>query len=139
MGAIAGFFAWVLLWVGGERLVSAVGPDWFGPQQLAFQAAIEHGGAFTADTRLLLVHLILGSIVSLLSGFVAALVAGENRRAPMVLGVLLVALGVLKAVLSWPYVPLWYHAGFTALLMPMAMLGAALYSSKRLVASRSRS
>ena len=126
VGVIAGFFAWAMAWVGGEKILSAVWPEGFGAHQRAFQAAIENGGPFTADTTLLLTHLVLGSIVSVMSGFLAALIAGENRRAPLVLGVLLVALGLLKAVLSWPYVPLWYHVIFTALLLPMTVVGGKL-------------
>jgi hypothetical protein len=63
-------------------------------------------------------HIVLGSIVSVMSGFLAALIAGENTRAPLLLGFLLVvAIGLPKAVLSWPLVPIWYHVIFTALLI----------------------
>ena len=75
---------------------------------------------------MLLVHIVLGSIVSVMSGFLTALVAGENKRTPLILGFLLVALGLLKAVLSWAYVPLWYHVIFTAILIPMTMMGGKL-------------
>jgi hypothetical protein len=71
-------------------------------------------------------HIVLGSIVSVMSGFLAALIAGENKRAPLVLGFLLVAFGLLKVVLSWPYVPIWYHVIFTALLIPMTIIGGKL-------------
>ena len=126
LGVIAGFFAWAIAWVGGEKILSAVWPEGFGAHQRAFQAALEHGGQFTADTTLLLTHIVLGSMVSVMSGFLAALIAGENRRAPLVLGFLLAALGLLKAVLSWQYVPLWYHVIFTALLLPMTIVGGKL-------------
>ena len=43
LGVIAGFFAWVIVWVGSEKILSAIWPEWFGAHQLAFQAAIEHG------------------------------------------------------------------------------------------------
>lgn len=123
LGVIAGFFAWSIAWFGGETILSAIGPQWFGVHQAAFQAAIVNGGQFTADTTLLITHILLGCVVSVLAGFIAALIARENRRAPLVLGMLLLAFGVLKAVMSWPYVPMWYHVLFTALLLPMTMLG----------------
>ena len=129
VGVIAAFFAWVIAWVGSEKILSAIWPEGFGAHQRAFQAAIENGpgaSGFTADTTLLLTHIVLGSIVSLMSGFLAALIAGENRRAPLVLGFLLVAFGLLKVVMSWPYVPIWYHVIFTALLLPMAIMGGKL-------------
>jgi hypothetical protein len=129
LGVIAGFFAWAIVWVGSEKILSAILPNWFGAKQRAFQAAIEHGGQFTADTTLLLTHIVLGSIVSVMSGSVAALIAGENKRAPLVLGFLLFAVGLMKMVMSWPYVPIWYHVIFTALLIPMAILGGKLITT----------
>ena len=97
------------------------------PMQMALMtAAVANGGQFTADTTLLLIHIVLGSIVSVMSGFLAALIAGENKRAPMVLGVVLLALGLLKAVMSWPYVPVWYHVIFTAILLPTTIMGGRL-------------
>ena len=127
-GVIVGFFAWALMWFGSEKLLSALWPA-FGTHQRAFQAAIENGGQFTADAKMLLTHIVLGSIVSLMSGFLAALLAGGNQRAPLALGCLLLAFGVLKAAMSWPYVPLWYHVIFTALLLPMAILGGKLITT----------
>jgi hypothetical protein len=126
LGVIAGFFVWLIVWVGSEKILSAIWPEWFGAHQTAFQAAIEHGGQFTADSTILLIHIVLGSIVSVMSGFLAALIAGENKRAPLVLGVLLLAVGLLKAVMSWPYVPIWYHVIFTAILLPMTIVGGKL-------------
>ena len=126
LGVVAGFVAWLVLWLGSEVVLSAMWPEGYGAHQLAFQAAIENGGPFTANTRLLLIHIVLGSVISMASGFLAALVAGENMRAPLVLGFVLVVLGLLKAAMSWPYVPIWYHVIFTAVLLPMAMAGGKL-------------
>jgi uncharacterized membrane protein (DUF485 family) len=126
VGVVAGFFAWAIAWVGSEKILSAIWPEGFGAHQRAFQAAIENGGQFTADTTMLLVHIVLGSIVSVMSGFLAALIAGENKRAPLILGFLLVTFGLLKAVLSWAYVPIWYHVIFTAILIPMTIMGGKL-------------
>ena len=125
LGVIVGFLAWMIAWFGGEKIISAAWPA-FGVHQAAFQAAIENGGQFTADSAALLTHIVLGSIVSLISGFLAALVAGENKRAPLILGFLLLAMGLLKAGMSWPYVPIWYHVIFTAILLPMAIVGGKL-------------
>ena len=126
VGVIAGFIAWMVAWFGGESVLAALSPAGFGAPQRAFEAALVEGHAFTAPASLLVAQLVLGSLVSLLAGFVAALVARESRRAPLVLGVLLSAMGVLKAVMSWPLVPVWFHLVFTALLLPLAMLGGRL-------------
>lgn len=125
LGVISGFFAWFIAWVGSEKILSAI---WlgFGAHQRAFEEAVKNGGQFTADTTMLLTHIVLGSIVSVMSGFLAALIAGENKRAPLVLGFLLLAVGLLKLVMSWPYVPIWYHVVFTAILLPMTIMGGRL-------------
>ncbi len=131
LGVIAGFFAWAIAWFGGEKILSAIWPEGFGDHQRAFEAALTDGGPFTANTTMLLTHIVLGSTVSVMSGSLAALTAGENMRAPLALGVLLLAFGLLKAVMSWPYVPLWYHIIFTALLLPMAILGGRLVTNSQ--------
>ena len=126
LGVIAGFLAWSIVWVGSEKVLSAMWPAWYGAHQLAFEAAVANGGQFTADTTILVMNIVRGSTVSVMSGFLAALIAGEHKRSPLILGVLLVAFGLLIVVLSWPYVPIWYHVIFTALLIPMTVMGSKL-------------
>lgn len=127
LGVIGGFFAWMTMWVGSERILSVIFPAGYGVHQAAFQAAVENGASgFTVDTTLLFIHLVQGLIVSVISGSLAALIAGENKRAPLILGFLLVAFSLLIVVLSWPYVPVWYHVCFTAMLLPMTIVGGKL-------------
>jgi len=129
LGVIAGFFSWLIVWFGSEKILSAIWPA-FGVHQRAFEEAIKNGGQFTADTTMLLTHIVLSSIVSVMAGSLAAVIAGENSRAPLVLGFMLLALGILKAVMSWPYVPIWYHIIFTGILLPMAIMGGKLITTK---------
>ena len=128
LGVIGGFFAWLIVWFGSEKGLSAIWPA-FGVHQKAFEEAIKNGGQFTADTTMLLTHIVIGSIVSVMAGALAALVAGENSRAPLVAGCLLLAMGIAKAVMSWQYVPIWYHVIFTAILLPMAIVGGKLITT----------
>jgi len=131
LGAICGFIAWLIVWIGSEKILSAIWPA-FGAHQSAFEEAIKNGhdgSPFTADTTMLLMHIILGSIVSVIAGALAALIAGENARAPLGAGCLLLAMGLLKASMSWSYVPLWYHVIFTAMLLPLTILGGKLIST----------
>ena len=128
LGVIAGFIAWLIVWVGSEKILSAIWPA-FGAHQRAFEEAIKNGGQFTAETTMLLTHIVLGSIVSVGAGFLAALIAGENSRTPLFAGILLLAMGVMKAVMSWQYVPIWYHVIFTAMLLPLAILGGKLITN----------
>jgi len=126
LGVIAGFIAWSIVWVGSEKVFSAIWPEWYGAHQLAFEAAVANGGQFSADMTILLMNIVRGSIISVMSGFLAGLIAGENKRSPLILGFLLVVFGLLVVVLSWPYVPIWYHVIFTALLIPMTIMGGKL-------------
>lgn len=128
LGVIGGFIAWLIVWVGAEKILSAIWPA-FGMHQAAFQAAIEDGGQFSANSTMLVVHIVLGSIVSVISGTLASLIAGENSKAPLIAGCLLLAMGVAKAAMSWQYVPIWYHVIFTAILLPMAILGGRLITT----------
>jgi len=128
LGVIGGFFAWLIVWIASEKILSAIWPT-FGVNQKGFEEAVKNGpgaSGFTADTTMLLTQFVLGSLVSVMAGALAALVAGENSRSPLVVGLVLLALGILKAVMSWQYVPIWYHIIFTAILLPMAVLGGKL-------------
>jgi hypothetical protein len=90
---------------------------------------IKNGGEFAPNSSMLLTHIVVGSIVSVMAGGLAALAAGENSRAPLIVGILLLAMGIAKAVMSWQYVPIWYHVIFTAILLPMAIVGGKLITS----------
>ncbi len=129
LGAIAGFVIWSIVWVGSEKILSAIWPDWYGAHQLAFEAAVKNGGDFTADTTILFMNILRGSIISVFSGFLTALIAGENKRSPLILVGLLVAFGLLVVAMSWSYIPLWYHVVFTLLLFPMPIVGGKLVKS----------
>ena len=128
LGVIGGFIGWMIVWIGSEKIISALWPA-FGVHQKAFEEAIKNGGEFTADTTMLLTHIVLGSIVSVMAGALAALIAGENSKAPMFAGILLLLMGIAKAVMSWQYVPIWYHVIFTATLLPLAIVGGKLIST----------
>src|SRR5882762_11243402 len=93
LGVISGFFAWLIVWVGSEKILSAIWPA-FGVHQKAFEEAVKNGGQFTAETAMLLTHIVVGSIIAVGSGSLAALIAGDNSRAPLVVGILLLALGI---------------------------------------------
>ncbi len=131
LAVVCGFIAWMLAWFAGEQVLSAIAPDAFGVHQRAFEAALIKGGAYRANSTMLLTHLPLAAIVSLLAGYLCAVIARGDPRARLVLAVLLLAIGVMKAAMSWPLVPLWYHIAYTALLPAMAIVGGRLKRAKR--------
>lgn len=128
LGVIGGFVGWGVVWFVSEKALSAIWPA-FGVHQKAFEEAIKNGGQFTADTTMLLTHIVVGSIVSVIAGSLSALIAGENSRAPLFVGILLLLMGGAKAVMSWQHVPIWYHIIFTAMLLPLAIIGGKLINT----------
>ena len=128
LGVIAGFISWLIVWFVSEKGLSVIWPA-FGVHQKAFEEAIKNGGEFTANSTMLLTHIVLGSIVSVMAGALAALIARENSRAPLIAGCLLLAMGIAKAAMSWPLVPIWYHVIFTAILLPLAIVGGKLIAN----------
>ncbi len=128
LGVIGGFVGWLIVWIGIEKGLSALWPA-FGVHQKAFEDVIKNGGEFAADNTMLVTHVVVGSLVSVMAGALAALIAGENSKAPLIAGCLLLVMGIMKAVMSWQYVPLWYHAVFTLMLLPLAIVGGKLVST----------
>jgi hypothetical protein len=112
-----------------RKILSAVLPDWYGAPQVAFQNAVENGPAtpgFMVETHLLIMHIIIGAIIAVIAGYVAALISGESKRTPLIAGILLLALGLAKVAMAWPYVPIWSHIIFTLMLLPLAIAGGKL-------------
>ena len=132
LGVIAGFIAWSILWVGSDQLLILFSPGWYGDHQDGFQAALVNGTPFTADNTILLMHLGRAAIISIMAGFIAALVAGENRRTPLALGVLLLLFGIGVQAMAWNYIPIWYHVIFLGLLLPLTILGGRMKQTGRM-------
>jgi hypothetical protein len=128
LAAIVGFVAWSILWVGSERALSVASPDWFGAHQVAFEKATLNKEAYTPDTTILVLNVARGTLVTILTGFLTALISRENRRSTLILGILLVAFGLVVVVMTWHIIPLWYHVLFTVMLIPMTIVGGRLKS-----------
>jgi len=128
LGVIAGFISWLIVWFVSEKGLSVIWPA-FGVHQKAFEEAIKNGGEFTANSTMLLTHIVLGSLISIMAGALAALIAGKDTYAPLIAGCLLLAMGIAKAAMSWQLVPIWYHVIFTAMLLPMAIVGGKLIAN----------
>ena len=126
LGVVVGFIAWSIVWVGSDQVLISLSPSWYGAHQLGFQAAMFNQQPFTPDTNILLMHLVRSVIVSIMAGFIAAVVAGENRRSPLALGVVLLLFGIGVQAMAWSYLPVWYHLIFLLLLIPMTILGGKL-------------
>ena len=115
LGVIVGFIVWSILWVGFDAVLRTVWTNYD-----------ESAKAMKFSSLMLLVPIILSAVVSLISGYVAALVAKENTKSPLILGVLLLIVGIFVQIGVWDKIPLWYHLTFWILLIPMTILGGRL-------------
>jgi xanthine/uracil permease len=80
LGAIVGFIVWSVLWVGSDFILMAISPDWYGRHHTALAAAVENKTAFMSDSTILIIALIRSVVFSIISGYIAALIAGENKK-----------------------------------------------------------
>lgn len=125
LGVIAGFIAWSILWVGGDQvLINTIG--WYGEHQNAFEKAFTNKDPFQADTTVLGMNIVRSVITSLIAGYLTAIVANENRKSTLILGILLLLFGAAVEIAAWNYLPVWYHAVFLVLLIPVTIAGGKL-------------
>ena len=129
LGVIVGFLVWSILWVGSDQVLINSFRDWYGAHQNAFETAMLNETAFTPNNTILVMHLVRSVIISIMAGFLAAFVANENKKAPLALGILLLLFGLMVQVMAWSYLPIWYHAIFLLLLVPVTIIGGRLRSS----------
>lgn len=126
LGVIAGFIAWSILWVGSDQLLHTFSPGWYGAHQDRMALAIFNGDSFNADTTVAIVGLVRSAIASFMAGFLAAVVAGENRRSPLILGILLLVIGIAVQLYVWNVLPIWFHLIFWLMLIPVTILGGRI-------------
>lgn len=113
---VAGFVLWSVLWVGGTAVAAMMMPETL-------------TSAERVEDVVVLVGLILASVVvSVVSGWSAAAVAGRDRagQAVKVLAGVLLLVGIAVEASAWSTTPAWYHLVFLALLVPATMVGGNL-------------
>jgi hypothetical protein len=122
LGVIAGFLVWSILWIGSDQvLIAALG--WYAEHQNAFRNAFTKGSAFETSSTVLVMNIVRSVIISFISGYLAAMIARENRWSTLILGILLLLFGLMVEIAAWKYLPLWYHLVFLLLIVPMTIAG----------------
>jgi hypothetical protein len=76
------------------------------------------------DLAMMIARLMLGAVSSFGAGGVAAWIARGNAMAPMIVGLISIALFVPVHYGLWDKFPVWYHITFLVSLLPFTMLGA---------------
>lgn len=129
LGVIAGFIAWSILWLGVDQVLRSASPGWYGAHELRFENATLNETPFDADMMMLILHLVRSSVISIMSGFLAVVVANERKKTTLILGILLLAFGIYVQLSVWKFMPVWYHFLFLFLLIPMTIIGGKLKRS----------
>ena len=119
-GVLAGFVLWSVLW-------------------LVYNSVLKKAHLLTADTATpigdakSLLLLLFGSIVmSAVAGYCCAAIVQSTSYSPIaVLGLLLLAIGIVVQSQYWRLMPLWYHLCFLILLIPLCFVGASLRAAAR--------
>lgn len=130
LGIIVGFVVWSIVWVGGEAfLANTISPDWIGQYSREAEKALFNNEPMKHDSSIALIHLVRSFFTSIIAGYMCALVAGEFKRSTLILGIILLAVGLMVQIMAWAVFPVWYHILFLLLLIPMTMLGGRLRRS----------
>jgi hypothetical protein len=129
LGVVVGFVVWSILWVVSGEVLSLILPDWYGKTAADFRAAVAAQTPYALGSGVLIWLLVQSVICSLISGYIAALVARENVKSTLLLGILLLLFGIFVQSMHWNYMPLWYHIPFLLLLIPMTIMGGKLRKS----------
>ena len=125
-GVFVGFIVWSVIWMGTDAVLTMISPNWYAKNIIDLHTAAASGQPYQSETVMTLMALCLSVICSFISGYAAALVAGENSKSPLILGVLLLLVGILVTFSFWNYFPLWYHFLFLFLLIPVTIFGGKL-------------
>ncbi|MBI1210024.1 MAG: hypothetical protein GC190_01055 [Alphaproteobacteria bacterium] len=102
---------------------------------LAWPALAEANRAFNAtqtadfDQQMLIARLGLAAAASIVAAWIAGLTVRDNRIAPIVGGLALLALFVPVHLGIWDKFPLWYHVTFLTSLPVLAFIGGRLAPS----------
>ena len=126
LGVIVGFVVWTITWLGTDAILTVISPNWYAKNIIDLNTAAASGQPYLSETIMTLMALGLSIVCSFISGFIAALIARENSKSTLILGVLLLVVGVSVSVSFWNYFPIWYHVLFLLLLIPVTILGGKL-------------
>lgn len=131
LGVIVGFIVWSVIWIGTDAILTIISPNWYAKNIIDLNTAAANGQPYQSETVMTIMALSLSVICSFISGFAAALIARENVKSTLILGILLLLVGISVSVSFWNYFPLWYHILFLLSLIPVTIIGGRLKGESR--------
>ena len=126
LGVLFGLLVWGVFLVTSDLAWEAFSPDWFGKSQNELRSAIFYDTPFKPQTSILLIVIIRSIFYSIISGVFTAIIARDNEKATLILGVLLMLSGLIVHYFFWYLVPIWYHILIIFLFVPFTLLGGKL-------------
>jgi hypothetical protein len=122
LAVVTGAVVWAVLWISFTQAAQRAFPATLAPNQ-----TITHVGA-------LLTFILVSVPLSVLAGYVSALVAGKQPMpAVWALAALQLTLGIIAEVSYWNLMPVWYHLVFLALVVPATVYGGVVRVRRRSV------
>ena len=116
LAIVGGFVAWTIGWLGFNSIISMALPEQF------------NADGTTDSVAMFVVFLIASAVISVLGGWVVSVILKrQDRNAALILGVVLLAVGLLVQIGFWAAFPVWYHLLFLGLLIPATLYGHTLY------------
>jgi hypothetical protein len=76
-------------------------------------------------------RLSMAAVTSVVAGMIVRAVAPASRWAPWIVGAVILALFIPSHIGLWNRFPIWYHLSFLVPLVPLVVLGAALWPHAR--------
>ncbi len=126
LGALVGLIVWGFFLLGSDLAWVTVSPDWYGKYQSELKSAISNNTPFTPQTSILLIVVIRSVIYSIIAGIITAIIARDNDKSTLILGILLLIFGFIIHSLFWDIVPFWFHFSILFFLIPITVFGGKL-------------
>lgn len=126
LGVLVGLIVWGVFLLGSDSAWIIVSPNWYGKYHSELQSAIYDNTPFMGQTSILLIVILRSVLYSVISGSIAAIVANENDKSTLILGILLLIFGIIIHSFFWNLVPLWFHFSILFFLIPLTILGGKL-------------
>ncbi len=114
LGVVAGVIVWHVVVLAVSFCIAALAPD--------FAAALKAH----ADVMAQAARLGISVLATLVAGFTAAKIGRDGLRAPLIAGIVMLAIYVPYHLTIWTQFPLWYHLTFFVSLPVLSVVGGRL-------------
>ena len=115
LACLAGLLAWIVVVTVINRVLRL---------SLLNYTAAEQTLQFTLGMKW--ARLLMAIVTSLVAGAVTGWISASSRRAPLIVGSVVLAMFVPLHIAIWSKFPMWYHLTFLLTIIPAVLVGALL-------------